>query len=81
MGIDETSKPESGSVGVWGIAQVISGRKLWGTKFINLPFQRCGASHHSPRRKIPFSRAHSTNLDVLARINGSKANGRFSPTG
>jgi hypothetical protein len=61
MGIDEASELETGSAGVWGIAQAIWGRKVWGTKFVKLLF---GASHHPLRRNIPFPRAHSTDLDV-----------------
>jgi len=64
MGIDEASKLASGNAGVWGIAQAIWGRKIWGTKFVKLLF---GASHHPPT--VPegifhFPRAHSTDLDV-----------------
>ena len=54
MGIDEASKLASGNAGVWGIAQAIWGRKVWGTKFVKLLF---GASHHPPKKEYSISQS------------------------
>jgi hypothetical protein len=57
MGIEEASKLESGSAGVWGIAQVIWGRKGLGNKICQISISTLWCQPSSSKRSIPFPRA------------------------